>query len=214
MIIGIGEETKKWLRILNLEYPFTKDSLKKQFRLAAMTAHPDRRGSNDRMRNVLDAYKYLKNLALVEEGDSFVNNELKRRGRFDIPCSICSGSGKCSVSDLIIPCSQCIPGDLRDVMKRGFEFKYMRMQDYPSKGYFFKTCTICKGTGKGRGDNNCPACDGSKMMKQRCSYCHGEGTETIVGHQKDCFYCSGKGYQTKEPFNPVIPEQAILTPRR
>ena len=73
---------KKAIKILNLENNFTKEQLKKQYRIKALELHPDKNkneDANERFQELGEAYKYLTNnisCGLPSDNDFFDNIDL------------------------------------------------------------------------------------------------------------------------------------------
>jgi DnaJ-class molecular chaperone len=188
LTIKISDKTRNSLKILNLDYPFTYEELKNNYRLLLLKNHPDHNGNKEKTIKIIEAYNKVKNLAIninKENQEKIIGEAEKDIFDFVENCNICNGTGN----------------------------KIIRQQNCLCiNGYILIYCKACNATGKFKQKRgkivNCFKCNGTGRFKKTCNICNGIGyikeTETY------CFKCNGTGKIKLDPFNPVIPKGAIL----
>ena len=197
MIFNPSKATLNYMKILNIkEYPFTNDNLTSAFREKAKEHHADT-GDNDTdmMRKVIEAKDALKILTSEEvntpktEGDA-PNGATKK-------CNSCHGS--CVKIYYGFPrresCTNCDDGKVTLKCKccNSGRFKLRSGRKVP--------CNACKGTGVWRIVN--------------CHTCKGSGHKTVrIKETSMCQKCKGHGIIKSQPFNPVLPEGALLLDKK
>lgn len=204
MIISISDNTKKALTTLNLQWPFSNQDLKKNYRALLMEVHPDRNNGNGKERaiQIIKAYNILKNLAIdclsskpkeEKEGDIFADVYKEK-------CDICKGTGHKIEMSSPKYCHNCSSMFFVGMLK---------------KKYQSRKCYDCRGTGifelKSGRKVECRKCEGTGHFFPKCHICDNkrilQGGENI---KIKCWNCKGKGYTKIDPFNPVIPRGAVL----
>jgi len=191
---------------MGLEWPFTYDQLKTNYRSLLLEYHPDQNNGNGKEKTieVIGAYKILKNLAMenlkseepiLDEGiDDIFRDVYKER------CKHCDGLGYKIEKDNKRFCPECVQSVTFSVLL------YRRYQP--------KKCFDCKGTGmftlrSGRAVQ-CRKCKGTGTFQLTCRACNNTRILESKTVKRDCWYCNGKGYFENEPFNPVIPKAGVL----
>src|SRR4030042_3472970 len=193
MRIIIGDKSRDYMNLLGItEYPFSSQVLKDCFKKKLKEVHPDKsvlHDANDRTREVIDAYKFLKNLA-VDAGEQ-QKEEIteKERDLFDLTvvCDKCHGTGKVPNPYYYdrIPCPYC---------DTDWSFNFFRFSR--SSGFKTYKCNRCSGTGVFKGtfkSGVCFKCDGRGFIKVECKYCHGTGMGNNTTMFSTCSECLGKG---------------------
>ena len=209
MRISLGENSKKALKLFNLEYPFSSENLKSSYRPLLLKHHPDKNGgdaqSEKMTRLIISSYEHIEHLAK----DNLATGKKVHKNKddmFDLTevCPKCKGEGvECfTYKGYLNPCPDCTP-------------IYHLMGFNTPSGRKAVACNQCAGTGKftlrsGR-KVECRRCEGKGTVIVRCPTCRGRRTvpapEEHVTHE--CDKCYGSGYIKIDPFNPVIPKGAI-----
>jgi DnaJ-class molecular chaperone len=207
MRIVIGDRTKEYMSLLGIsEYPFSSKELSERFRITIKLVHPDvsdKKDNNLKTREVIQAYKSLKNLAIdpSEEITKFYQEETEK-DLFELTevCPVCHGRKTKLIQEDTRPCPDC---SIRSYLCSFFL----------SGGLGFKRvkCRKCDGIGKFRDKGICFNCNGTGQIKVRCKTCNGEGYIIISSKTVLCDNCKGRGKIILNPFNPVIPKGAVLT---
>ena len=206
MRITIGESTKQYMKILNLnDYPFTTEALKTNFRKLIKKVHSDinkRPNSKEKTQKLIEAYTNLKNLVVtpLEQEKAFGDFEKDNEDIFALynTCPICKGKRK----------------------QKGLKKVYHKCPKCHGTGNKTSICRICNGTGKfrrKRGDIvDCLRCKGFGRFVYFgvfCCHCFGRGrtwTSNNILSTTNCWNCGGLGKVKINPFNPVIPKGAVL----
>jgi len=203
MLITIGENSKKYMKVLGIEqYPFTEAELKSRFRLLIKQFHSDI-NSDKKFKNhdrlIIEAYNHLKNLVIsnIDKSNNIIEAEDSDIFTLWDQCPECKGTGKEETRyhrGGLTLCSKC--------HGLGWQILY---------------CKCCKGTGKYKQKSdkivNCYRCKGTGVFKKiRCNKCLGIGLlkEKSSIEIIKCWKCEGYGKIKYEPMNPVIKKGAIL----
>lgn len=218
MIIKIGGETEKHLKILDISYPFTTDELKSSYRKLIKKNHPDKGGSKEKSQELNKSYKYLLLLAVNPDPEKLrqleKQQEEEEKDIFALweHCTHCNGKGYNIVQhDNTVLCD-CVYGWAR----RYTPGLFMLLNNFiPSRAK--SKCRDCNATGMFTLRNGrkvvCRKCKGSGVFIWHCRECNDTG---IIFKGKDntikqtCFHCEGLGKIKIDPFNPVIRKGAIL----
>ena len=209
MKITIGGATEDRMSILGIQtYPFTSKELSTAFRTKLKEVHPDMNDGGDKKQNVetrrvIEAYKHLKNLAVDPQELGKVKEEIDEED-FDIfklfeTCPDCHGSKIHTYTVGGYYCPDCSPPS------------FWRSLCFGGKGYTYKKCDRCNGTGKYLEKGVCFKCNGLGTTKIRCQTCKGTGFQEAKIITNPCSTCKGKGKVEINPWNPVIPKGAVLT---
>jgi len=223
MKISIGGKTEDAMKILSINsYPFSPEELSRNFRILAKFNHPDVTGNpndNKKVRKIIEAYKHLKNLAILFTSENEIKATQQRFeededmfGLWDI-CPDCKGTGKIQRTDYfykICPYCDPNPNPFRGIFS-DFLFGFSR-----SSGKKTLKCNACKGTGKFKQKSgrivDCYKCKGTGIFKiVKCNFCGGSGQIPITKNTElTCEKCKGLGKIKLNPFNPAIRKGAIL----
>ena len=210
MFITIGDTTRKYLKVFGLDYPFDSQELKISFVRLIKEKHPDHGGIGEEARQIIEAYNYLKNLALNPDSEKLEKLERQaKKEEEDIfaiwdNCKNCSGRGYQIIPERRI--CDCEYG-------RSIWFTLAGAGVLRSK----KKCRDCGGTGEFRLQSKrltkCRKCKGTGIFTWQCRKCNNTGSITIGETKPTCIYCEGFGKVKVEFFNPVIRKGAILQRR-
>jgi DnaJ-class molecular chaperone len=195
MLITIGGNTKRAMRTLGLSsYPFTPESLKAAYRLAAKTHHPDVGGSEEKFKYIQRAFEHLENLAIRDSELAPPETDEFRDGLVDT-CTKCHGTGVLTRARVTgyETCKNCSGTGLFEL-----KCKYCNDGAFLTRSGLIVVCKACKGTGIWR------------IVK--CNVCRGDKYKfpILERHDVKCDRCAGKGVIPIEVFNPVIPRGAVL----
>jgi len=185
--------------------------------------HPDKNNNNptakDTTRELIEAYKHLKNLAIT----AFIDEKQEQEARkifeedediFTIwdTCSECNGLGKVKHfgSSRTEACPDCDP-----VPKDYIVHPFIFMGGVKASGIKTLKCKYCD-NGKFKLRNgrivDCRVCNGTGIWKRvKCRTCGGFGY--VFKEAKilaTCSKCNGLGKIQVNPFNPVIRKGSIL----
>ena len=213
MNIIIGNRTRKCMDLLGImDFPFTEQLIKSNFRQLALKYHPDVNKSEEAEKKFIkikEAYDTIINLATCitqEDVESELRNQRdKEEDIFALydKCKRCEGTGKISERRTIYepidpsvrrkpqPCILCRPVHCSKCNKGEFTLKSGRKV-------------------------TCLNCDGSGFLPDKgCSWCWGRGKkiqfkETYKTVFVNCVNCNGTGKVEVNPFNPVIPKGAVM----
>lgn len=208
MKITIGGATEDRMSILGIQtYPFTSKELSTAFRTKLKEVHPDMNDGEDKKQNVetrrvIEAYKHLKNLAVDPQEPDKTNGVIIEED-YDIfklyeTCLDCHGSRIHTYQ---------VGGDYCPDCSGSF---WTSLWSFRSRGYNYKKCDRCNGTGKYLEKGVCFKCNGSGVTKIRCRTCKGTGFLDPKIFTEPCRTCMGKGKIEINPWNPVIPKGAVL----
>jgi len=212
MKITIGGATQDHMSVLGIQsYPFTSRDLSLAFRTKLKEVHPDINNGGDKKQNsetrkVIEAYRRLKNLAIDPQEPDKIKEEIIEED-FDIfklyeTCPDCHGTKtqRYEVGERWCP----------DCYQSFFTFLW----SFKNKGYNYKKCDKCNGTGKYFDKGICFKCNGLGVTKVRCSTCKGTGFLESKVFVKTCSTCMGRGKVEIHPWNPVIPKGAVLNKKK
>jgi DnaJ-class molecular chaperone len=208
MRITIGGATEDSMSLLGIQsYPFTSRELSIAFRTKLKEVHPDMNNGGEKKQNtetrqVIEAYKHLKNLAVDPQKPDETYGVIIEED-FDIfklyeTCPDCHGSRIHTYQVGGGWCPDCAPSFL------------FSLWSSRSRGYTYKTCDRCGGTGKYFDKGPCFKCNGLGVTKIRCRTCKGTGFLNSKIFNEPCSTCKGKGKVEIDPWNPVIPKGAVL----
>jgi len=208
MKITIGGATEDRMSILGIQtYPFTSKELSTAFRTKLKEVHPDMNDGGDKKQNtetrrVIEAYKCLKNLAIDPEHSDKTKTTIEEED-LDIfklyeTCPDCHGLKIYTREVGGYSCPDCSPS---------FSLSLWSSR---SRGYTFKKCDRCNGTGRYQDKGVCFKCNGIGITKVRCQKCRGTGFLDPKVFIQKCGTCMGKGKVEINPWNPVIPKGAVL----
>ena len=212
MLITIGKNTEKRMKLLNIEeYPFSVSLLNKNFRELISIHHPDKGGDEEKAKVLIEAYGALKNLALdditqkaVDIQSAAVAEQEKDIFAIFESCSRCNGIGEITIS---MPqteiCNHCNIYHHTFWLWAGIrEARNSYCKSFKGTGKFKQklgrvvNCYKCKGTGK---INHCKYCNDTGIIKNEIKY-----------KKEKCLYCKGIGKIEIKPFNPVIRKGAVM----
>jgi len=216
--VTIGDQTKKFMRILQIDfYPFTKSEVKQHFRKIIKSCHSDRNEGDDTFTKiVIEAYTHIRNLAISDNGiakkaSEILNAERQNTNIFELydNCKKCKGTGKIKniVNSHIEDCDRC------SVRLRPGIFGF---STYISTGKIKIACNACHSSGKFKQRSgktvDCFKCNGKGFRYIKCFKCKGTKVIHIKAYTTEhtCINCSGTGRVKVDPFNPVITKGAIL----
>lgn len=198
--------------LFDIQLPTTSVSLKKAYRQACLTNHPDRGGDEETFKEVQRVYEELVKYPSYIFTDADFQTQTIPLTREGIP-----------LHELGLGLGSLVNGtDCPRCNHRGYLIEYgdhFRVCDYCNLGVVPREfpCRSCKGTGKytqKRGRVvNCYRCKGTGKFKHPthkmwCPKCHGGMTIRDTNKEKvyyiKCVHCDGKGELPM--FNPVLPK--------
>lgn len=226
MLITIGDATREAMACLDIkEYPFSPKELSQKFRTlikickTAFLVEKDAQ-TEERAKEVILAYKHLKNLAVSfivaeEDREAAEKRFYEDEDLFTIwdTCPQCNGGGKVKnkwgVGD-VQSCPDCDP------MEQNVISRFFRHLPKRSSGVKTLKCKYCKDDKfKQRSGRiiDCRACSGTGIWKKvECKTCRGFGITFIdSGDLITCSECKGLGKVKINPLNPVIRKGAVLS---
>lgn len=221
-MIEYANKTIEEAKLFGLKFPFTKDDLKKRYRVLVMEYHPDKNPNSkiceEKIKVINVAYENLIKIALDKvEVKTSLSEELRKKwdqeeeDMFSIfnPCSECNGSRVSYVFRTIRQtCSNC-----------------------GGSGIVKLKCKYCSGTGiftnKFGRKVPCRACNETGIWKEvYCKICNRKSRRGFFSNwaryyefgieytekkiEVPCPKCGGRGKIKYEPLNPVIRPGAIL----
>lgn len=213
MNIIIGDRTRKYMDTLGIvDFPFSEQLIKSNFRQLALKYHPDINKTVEAEKKFIrikEAYDAIINLATcVTQEDIEIELKNQKDKEEDIfalynECELCKGTGK--------------------VLERQTIYEPID----PSAKHKPQPCILCRKVRCPKCDKGeftlrsgrkvtCLHCEGSGVLPDRkCSWCLGRGTRprSKVSYKTvfvNCSNCNGTGKIEVKPFNPVIPKGAIM----
>ena len=213
MIIRIGEQTKEFLKILDLQYPFTLEELKSHRNKVLMINHPDKGGTHEIGVKINLAFEALEPLAheseVVTKKERLVDTPWKNDIFAQLQtCPQCLGRGTIKKDEFTEICPDC----WTTRSYRTFEHIFFGYLSIKGCGAQLKICLVCNGTGKHkfRISEFCVACNGSGKSQIRCKTCMGTGEVHVSSTERTCGACKGFGKIEIKLWNPVIAKGGIL----
>ena len=211
--VKIVGATKEHMAVMDIQdYPFTMKDLQSKFRELTKKYHPDvskEEDSHKKMVEVNKAYSYLKAFSVMsgagmDEDISLPTNDPDESIFSRVlskTCPNCSGKGITVIPGRRRVCKKCVT--IYNEMKGG-------------KGGV--VALKCRASGCERGIFTlrsgrkipCRKCEGTGYFKVKCNMCDGNHVHEEPRTTKNCSNCKGTGRIKIQPFNPVIPEGAVL----
>ena len=188
-------------KVLGVDISASKEEIKKAYRKLAIEHHPDKGGSEDRFKEISEAYNILSDVKRKREYDTR-NQSPEFQFGFDF--------GKGSIFDDIFRPRSPKKRKIKETKDEEIVFN-MKLCVADIKGGAIKTgrflrnvpCPDCNSKG-GEGKTECGICNGSGVFTHRpapnvfqqmpCRTCRGNG----FTFQKICGKCEGIGFRSKK----------------